>query len=91
MLRTFIENRERAHHARDDNRKTLPFEWGLDHVGLPPATDPEAALLAYSADAVRNSDSFYSYEPTTQYSFDGHLLKFPSYVETPYATNNTVY
>jgi hypothetical protein len=91
MLRRFIQNRERAHHARDDNRRTLPFEWGLEHVGLPPTDDPEAALRQYSADAVANSDSFYSYEPTAQYTFDGHLLKFPSYVETPYAVNNTVY
>ena len=91
MLRRFIENREKAHHARDNNRRPLPFEWGLEHVGLAVADDPEAALRDYAAAAVADSDAFYSYEPTSQYAFDGHVLKFPSYVETPYPTNNTVH
>lgn len=91
MFQRFIENRERAHHARDSNRITLPFEWGLEHVGLPPSADPESSLLEYSAKALADSDAFYSYEPTSDYAFDGHLLKFPSYVETPYPANNTVY
>jgi hypothetical protein len=91
MFRRFIETRERAHHSRDSNRRTLPFEWGLEHVGLPETDDPEAALRAYAENALADSDAFYSYEPTTQYTFDGHLLKFPSYVETPYPANNTVY
>jgi len=90
MFRRFIESRERAHHARDNDRRTLPFEWGLEHVGLPPTDNPEAALIQYSANALADSDAFYSYEPTNQYTFDGHLLKFPSYVETPYPANNTV-
>ena len=91
MFRKFIENRERAHHSRDSNRITLPFEWGLEHVGLPPADDPESALREYSNKALADSDAFYSYRPTTDYTFDGHLLKFPSAVETPYPANNTVY
>jgi len=91
MFRRFIENRERAHHARDTDRRTLPFEWGLEHLGLPPAENPEAALREYAQSALADSDAFYSYESTNQYTFDGHLLKFPSYVETPYPANNTVY
>jgi len=91
MFRRFIENRERAHHARDSNRRTLPFEWGLEHLGLPPTNDPESAIREYSQQALADSAAFYSYEPTDNYSFDGHLLKFPSYVTTPYPANNTVY
>ncbi|HTG75131.1 MAG TPA: alpha/beta hydrolase family protein [Terriglobia bacterium] len=91
MLRRFIENRERAHHARDSNRRPLPFEWGLEHVGLPSTDDPQSALREYSASAVAHSDAFYAYEPTSQYHFDGHILTFPSYIETPYQANNTVY
>src|SRR4051812_19986998 len=91
MFQKFIENRERAHHAKDSNRKTLPFEWGLEHVGLPATSDPESALRKYSEQAVANSDSFYSYSTTSDYTFDGHLLIFPSFVETPYPENNTVY
>lgn len=91
MLRRFIESRERAHHAQDSNRRSLPFEWGLEHVGLPATPDPRSALLAYSQEAVADSDAFYSYTPTSQYEFDGHVLRFPSYVVTPYEANNTVY
>jgi hypothetical protein len=91
LFQRFIENRERAHHSRDSNRKTLPFEWGLEHVGLPQLPNPEEALREYASKALRDSDSFFSYTPTVDYTFDGHLLKFPSFVETPYPANNTVY
>src|SRR5215510_4143187 len=91
MLRRFIENRERANHARDNNRRSLPFEWGLEHLGLPRTPKEEASLREYADWALANSDEFYAYEPTTQYDFDGHLLKYPSYLETPYKANNTVY
>src|SRR5262245_17042867 len=91
MLRRFIENRERAHHRRDDNRQILPFEWGLEHVGLPPADDPEASLKAYAEHALTHSDEFYAHAMAKSFDFDGHVLKFPSYIETPYPANNTVY
>lgn len=91
MFRRFIENREKAHHSRESNRRTLPFEWGLEHVGLPPTGNPELSLRDYAERALADSDAFYAYEPTRDYEFDGHLLKFPSYVRTPYETNNTVY
>ena len=83
MLQRFIEYRERAHHAQDSNRRSLPFEWGLEHLNLPPAADPELSLEQYARGALANSDSFYAYEPTSQYDFDGHVLRFPSYIETP--------
>jgi hypothetical protein len=91
MLRSLIENRERAHHRRDTNRRSLPFEWGLDHVSLTPNGNPESALMKYVDAAVQDSDAFYSYTPTGDYEFDGHLLKFPSYIQTPYPENNTVW
>jgi hypothetical protein len=91
MIQRFIENRERAHHARDTNRRILPFEWGLEHVGISTSDTPERSLRAYAQEALNNSDAFYSYQPTSRYVFDGHLLKYPSYVETPYDENNTVY
>src|SRR5678815_1377599 len=87
MLQRFIEYRERAHHAQDSNRRSLPFEWGLEHLNLPPAADPESSLEQYARGALANSDSFYAYEPTSQYDFDGHVLRFPSYIETPYEAN----
>jgi len=91
MFRRLIENRERAHHARDNNRRVLPFEWGLEHIGIAPTADPESALRHYADRALADSVSFYAYEPTNDYRFDDNVLTFPSYVETPYPENNTVY
>src|SRR5262245_56811703 len=93
MLRKYIEGRERALYARDDNRKSLPFDWGLEHVGLDLLNegDPEAALRDYARDALCKSDEFYAYETLNQHEFDGHILKFPSAVQTPYVTNNLVW
>ena len=91
LLRRLIENRERAHHGRDNNRRPLPFEWGLDHVGLPPVEDPESSLRVYADEALHDSDNFYCHTPGTDFEFDGHILRFPSCIETPYDANNTVY
>ena len=34
MLRNYIERRERLLYGRDNNRRSLPFEWGLEHLGV---------------------------------------------------------
>jgi hypothetical protein len=91
MLRDYIERRENFFHGRDNNRKSLPFEWGLEHVGLHPNGNSDAALRHFVAGALNDSSSFYACEPTTDYRFDGEILRFPSAVETPYPENNTVW
>ena len=91
MLRRYIEHRERIWHNRDQNRFERPFKWGLEHVGLTNGSDPKVALEQFAAEAVRNSDGFYSYEPTDDYDFDGKTLKFRSATETPHEENNTVW
>jgi dienelactone hydrolase len=40
---------------------------------------------------VANSDAFYAHLPVTRFDFDGHVLRFPSQIQTPYEPNNTVY
>jgi hypothetical protein len=91
MLRTYIESRERFFHGRDNNRRSLPFEWGLEHLGLQPNGKFETPLRDFVSRALLDSSSFYGYKPTEQYDFDGHILKFPSAIETPYPENNTVW
>ncbi len=91
MLRRYIEHRERKWHNIDTNRFPRPFEWGIEHLGLANGADPLETLERFADDAVDNSDSFFSYEPTTSYEFDGSTLKFPSAVETPHPENNTVW
>jgi len=91
MLRSYIQYRERALHGRDNNRKSLPFEWGVEQVGIHANGTARAALREYAAHSVRDSEAFYAYTPTSDYLFDGEILKFPSGVETPYRENNTVW
>jgi hypothetical protein len=78
-FKRYIERREELSHGRDNNRKSFAFEWGDDN------------LREYVAKALEDSAAFYSYEPTSEYQFDGEILKFPSAIETPYPENNTVW
>ncbi|HYR43896.1 MAG TPA: abhydrolase domain-containing 18 [Terriglobia bacterium] len=91
MLRNYIESRERFFHGRDNNRRSLPFEWGLDHLGLQANRNFETPLRDFVSNALLDSSSFYGCNSTEQYDFDGEILKFPSAIETPFAENNTVW
>jgi hypothetical protein len=91
MLRPYIERLELSHHGRDSNRRSLPFEWGVEHLGLSANGNAEAALHDYVSRSLSDSEAFYTYAPTLDYRLDGELLQFPSAVVTPYPENNTVY
>jgi dienelactone hydrolase len=93
MFRQYIERREREFHARNDNRKVLPFEWGTEHVGLAATPDPAGALREFAIRNTADSSAFYAHEPAdlSEMTFDGALLTLPSAVETPYPENNTVW
>jgi len=91
MLRSFIEKRELSFHGRDTNRKSLPFEWGTEHLGISADGDSSAILRDYVSCALLDSAEFYSYTPTEDYHLTGEILRFPSAVNTPYAENNMVW
>jgi hypothetical protein len=91
MLHSYIERREKFLHGRDTNRTSLPFEWGLEHLGLTSNGNSLSAIHHYASDALENSDAFYSCAPANDYDFTNGILKFPSAIQTPYPENNTVY
>jgi hypothetical protein len=91
MFRSYIERRELSLHGRDNNRKSLPFEWGTEHLGIRANGNSISALRDYVSRALVNSPAFYSAEPTTNYHLEQDILKFPSAIETPYPENNTVW
>jgi hypothetical protein len=91
MLRSYIERREILHHARDNNRRSLPFEWGTEHLGIHGNGNSASALYDYVSHVLDDSAAFYSSGSTSEYELAGEILRFPSAVETPYPENNTVW
>ena len=91
MFRSYIERRETFLHGRDNNRKSLPFEWGVEHLGVQANGSADTVLRDYVSRALLDSSAFYSSEPTSDYKLDGDVLTFPSAVKTPYPENNIVW
>jgi dienelactone hydrolase len=76
-----------------DERVVRPFDWGLDWLpgnGHPPASEPFEAVRAWIDEVMRNTDEFFTPEPTSAYEFDGTCLTFPSALATPHPENNVV-
>ncbi len=90
MITHAFHSWERRLAAIDTSRVVLPFEWGLEWLGLPDGPDPLARVLAYSADALQDSSRFYTPAPATEYELHGTVLRFSSAVRTPHDVNNTV-
>jgi hypothetical protein len=75
----------------DDNRVVRPFEWGLDWLGLDPAApDPAAALAAWSARTMADTDEFYRTPRPGAVERAGDRLRYASAVATPHPSNNVV-
>ena len=75
----------------DDNRIVRPFEWGLDWLGIDPSTpDPAAAVAAWSARAMKDTDEFYRAPRLGAIERAGDRLQFQSAVTTPHPENNVV-
>src|SRR4051812_29395096 len=81
------------------NRVVRPFDWGLEWAANWPGSGdvhlngqgPEKYLQDVNRLAIENSDSFYGYEPPTDFQLDDDLLRFTSPVHTPHLANNTVH
>ena len=75
----------------DRTRAVRPFEWGLDWLDLDASQeDPGAGIARWAEATVADSHAYYTAPPTTRYEWDGDRLSFPSAIETPHPTNNTV-
>ena len=75
MLSRFFFHWEQQLSRRDTNRKTRPFEWGLEFVpGGKPADNPKNYLLGFAKQAVATSDSYHSYKPVSDWRLAGLLM-----------------
>lgn len=82
---------ERRLASIDTNRVVRPFEWGLEWIGLDPATaDPTERVLAWAADVMTSTDAFYAAPPTKAYEREGDRLRYPSALASPYPENDVV-
>jgi len=99
MLQAFFHAWERRLAGVTKDRVVRPFEWGLDWMSRPAlsASQPEQLLSEWVAEVMADTDRFYSAPQTSDYTLglpeeDGEqCLTFPSAMETPHPSNNTVY
>ncbi len=86
---------ERRLHARDlDVRTAHPFEWGLEFLeAAADKEDPRRFLRSYNIESIAASEQFFAPPPTEPsiFEFDGHNLRYPSSIVTPYEKNNRVH
>jgi hypothetical protein len=90
---------ERKLATRDTNRVVRPFEWGaewLDATGF--SSSPEqsngdvgARVARFAAEALQDSDRFFSYEPVRDYALKDGELTFPSPAPSGYPGNDLVH
>jgi Alpha/beta hydrolase domain containing 18 len=77
--------------TRDGNRVVRPFEWGTDWLDLPETADPEARIAEYSAQAVKDSQTFFAGQTPVDFRLAGSHLTFTSPLQTRFPENNTVH
>jgi hypothetical protein len=95
-----IRQYEHRRWSTDDNRRVLPFHWGLEYAGgRPDESDPRAFLNAWVQDTLTHSDEWFAVAPASDYCLhppensghSGHVLTFTSLVQSPWAENNLVH
>ena len=100
MLQAFFHGWERRLASATTDRVVRPFEWGLDwlpRTGTGMAAAPGGLIGEWVAEVMADTDAFYTPPPTTDYTLGPpaengqQLLTFPSALETPDPSNNTVY
>lgn len=92
----FEQKIRRYEHRRwttDDNRRTKPFVWGIEHIGgRADEQDPEGFLREYSRQVLENSSEWYETAAANDYHLDGeNVLTFSSSIASPWPENNTVH
>ena len=92
MIAPLFHAWERRLASVDTNRIVRPFEWGLDWLGLDASggTDPAAALTAWSARTMADTDAFFRATPADAYERRADVLTFSSAAATPHPENNLV-
>ncbi len=101
---SWLEQRIRQYEHRrwtvDDNRRVLPFEWGLQHIGgRTDESDPRGFLDRWVEQTLASSGAWFATTPAEDYrltepangSGAGGVLTFSSAIESPWPENNVVH
>jgi hypothetical protein len=87
-----IRRYEHMRWAQEPNRRTLPFAWGLEHIGgSATVADPRAFLDRFVEETLAHSDEWYASTPAEDYSLADDVLTFTSAIASPWPENNRVY
>jgi len=99
-LETKIRRYEHARWTGDNNRRVLPFDWGLEYIGgAANDPDPRAFLNRWVPETIARSDEWLAVTPAKDYRLDpSHnglkgesILTFTSALESPWPENNKVH
>lgn len=95
----WMDRWERKLATRDTNRVVRPFDWGsewLHAIGFPSFPldsngDAASRLPAFAAEALGDSDRFFSYAPARDYRLQDGRLTFSSPAPSPHPENDVVH
>jgi hypothetical protein len=91
-LEQAIRRYEHRRWTKDDNRRALPFEWGLENVGgRADEPDPRGFLEKWAAHTLAHSDEWYATTPADDYRLRDAVLTFTSAIRSPWPENNIVH
>jgi len=92
VIKRLVHKWELALSMRDSDRRPLPFEWGVQHLGDGHSgADPHAYLRSFSTEATARSDAFYAIPDSVRYRVLGSSLVFESPIQTAYPENNSAH
>jgi hypothetical protein len=95
-----IRRYEHKRWAAEPNRGTLPFAWGLEHIGgRANETDPRGFLRQFVEQTLVASDAWFACETPADYALKNPAapapwaaeLEFTSAIHSPWAENNRVH
>jgi len=96
-LEQTIRRYEHRRWTVDDNRRVLPFEWGLEYIGGDASGDPRKFLNEWVDHTLAHSEEWFAATPASDYRLSdeesgrGQVLTFTSALHSPWVENNTVH
>jgi hypothetical protein len=91
-LEQTIRRYEHMRWAQEPNRRTIPFAWGLEHIGgVANDPDPRGFLDRFVEQTLLHSDDWFAAPPSDDFCFEDDVLTFTSTIASPWPENNRVY